>query len=176
MQLALISRRSRYRAGTRYFRRGVDHEGHVANFNETEQILLVQPPATPGVGQVDDDSYASRLSFVQIRGSVPLFWSEVNTLRYKPDLQVMELQETVRIVCVLCVKGLTRSPENCHDKASCCPEQDIRSPISHQFSQSQRIRETCERSVRTLYRRGAFVRHTGRYMLLIFCFSSTYPT
>ncbi|KAF9535466.1 inositol/phosphatidylinositol phosphatase [Crepidotus variabilis] len=94
MQLALISRRSRYRAGTRYFRRGIDHDGHVANFNETEQILLVQAPNTPGAGNVDDDNFVSRLSFVQIRGSVPLFWSEINTLRYKPDLQVMELPDT----------------------------------------------------------------------------------
>ena len=28
------------RAGTRYKRRGVDEAGHVANFVETEQILL----------------------------------------------------------------------------------------------------------------------------------------
>ncbi|KAH9947940.1 SacI homology domain-containing protein [Amylocystis lapponica] len=84
IRLCLISRRSRYRAGTRYFRRGVDHDGHVANFNETEQILLVGP---------DDTSI--QLSFVQIRGSVPVFWAEVNTLRYKPDLQIMDLQETV---------------------------------------------------------------------------------
>ena len=32
---------------------------------------------------------------MQIRGSVPIFWGEVNTLRYKPDLQIMDLQETV---------------------------------------------------------------------------------
>ncbi|KAI6133244.1 SacI homology domain-containing protein [Pisolithus croceorrhizus] len=71
IQLCLISRRSRYRAGTRYFRRGIDHEGH--------QILLVE----------------ESLSFVQIRGSVPVFWGEINTLRYKPDLQIMDLQDTV---------------------------------------------------------------------------------
>lgn len=85
VRLCLISRRSRYRAGTRYFRRGIDEDGHVANFNETEQILLVGP---------DDNSV--QLSFVQIRGSVPVFWAEINTLRYKPDVQIMELQESVR--------------------------------------------------------------------------------
>ncbi|KAI0728565.1 SacI homology domain-containing protein [Fomitopsis betulina] len=84
VRLCLISRRSRYRAGTRYFRRGIDEDGHVANFNETEQILLVGP---------DDNSV--QLSFVQIRGSVPVFWAEINTLRYKPDVQIMELQESV---------------------------------------------------------------------------------
>lgn len=62
----------------------------MANFNETEQILLVGP---------DDNSV--QLSFVQIRGSVPVFWAEINTLRYKPDVQIMELQESVRI------RGLT---------------------------------------------------------------------
>lgn len=36
------------------------------------------------------------MSFVQIRGSAPLFWAEVNNLRYKPDLQIMEVPETVR--------------------------------------------------------------------------------
>lgn len=37
----LISRRSRFRAGTRYFSRGIDQEGNVSNFNETEQICLL---------------------------------------------------------------------------------------------------------------------------------------
>lgn len=35
----LISRRSCFRAGTRYYMRGVDSEGHAANFVETEQIV-----------------------------------------------------------------------------------------------------------------------------------------
>jgi hypothetical protein len=93
MHLTLISRRSRFRAGTRYFRRGIDLEGHVANFNETEQILLLEghPTSVP----ISHDNYAAKFSFVQIRGSIPVFWSEINTLRYIPDLQVMELPDTV---------------------------------------------------------------------------------
>jgi len=86
MLLCLISRRSRYRAGTRYFKRGIDKDGHVANFNETEQIVLLE--------QLGKNT-AEILSFVQIRGSIPLYWAEVNTLRYKPDLQIMELQDSV---------------------------------------------------------------------------------
>ena len=35
----LISRRSCYRAGVRYYMRGLDNEGHAANYVETEQIL-----------------------------------------------------------------------------------------------------------------------------------------
>jgi hypothetical protein len=35
----LISRRSRIFAGTRYLRRGINHEGYVANWVEVEQIV-----------------------------------------------------------------------------------------------------------------------------------------
>lgn len=66
--VALISRRSRHRAGTRYKRRGVDFEGHVANYVETEQILVYH-------------HYA--LSFLQVRGSVPVHWSQPG-IRYRP--------------------------------------------------------------------------------------------
>lgn len=99
IQICLISRRSRYRAGTRYFRRGVDSEGHVANFNETEQILIIDPNATNRLGSSPGE-YGARLSFVQIRGSIPLYWAEVNTLAYKPDLVVMEKPDSVRHLCL----------------------------------------------------------------------------
>ncbi|XP_041866393.1 phosphatidylinositide phosphatase SAC2 isoform X2 [Melanotaenia boesemani] len=66
--VALISRRSRNRAGMRYKRRGVDTEGHVANYVETEQLIHV---------------HSHTLSFVQTRGSVPVFWSQVG-YRYNP--------------------------------------------------------------------------------------------
>ncbi|KAI0803150.1 SacI homology domain-containing protein [Irpex lacteus] len=91
IRLCLLSRRSRYRAGTRYFRRGIDREGHVANFVETEQVLLLDSPSPDGLG----DEVTAQLSFVQIRGSMPMFWAEVNTLRYKPDLQIMDLEDTI---------------------------------------------------------------------------------
>ncbi|KAJ7693664.1 SacI homology domain-containing protein [Mycena rosella] len=96
MQICLISRRSRFRAGTRYFRRGIDHEGHVANFNETEQLLMVEDGATGGPVPASGE-FGTQMSFVQIRGSVPVFWAEVNTLRYKPDLQVMDLPDTAEM-------------------------------------------------------------------------------
>lgn len=96
----LISRRSRHRAGTRYFTRGINHAGDCANFNETEQILLLDPLPVKARGRVDG---TERLSFVQVRGSVPIFWAEVNNLRYKPDLQIMDVPETVS-------RSLTRDP------------------------------------------------------------------
>ena len=57
-----MSRRSRYRAGTRYFRRGIDHEGHVANFVETEQILFIDEPSP------DSSDEASSQLFLQHQG------------------------------------------------------------------------------------------------------------
>ncbi|ORX40863.1 putative Inositol/phosphatidylinositol phosphatase [Kockovaella imperatae] len=92
----LICRRSRHRAGTRYFSRGLNQYGQVSNFNETEQIVLVDPLPADGEqqirrGRVDG---RERLSFVQVRGSVPVYWAEINNLRYKPDLLVMDKQET----------------------------------------------------------------------------------
>ncbi|XP_048791051.1 synaptojanin-2 isoform X3 [Lagopus muta] len=63
----LISRISCERAAAaRFHIRGVNDDGHVSNFVETEQTIYL-----------DDDVS----SFVQIRGSVPLFWEQ-------PGLQV----------------------------------------------------------------------------------------
>lgn len=74
LDFALITRRSRLRAGTRYFRRGIDEDGSVANFNETEQILATAD------GHI--------FSLLQTRGSVPVFWREINNLKYKPNLVI----------------------------------------------------------------------------------------
>lgn len=57
----IISRLSSERTGTRFHVRGVNDEGHVANFVETEQAIYME------------DSVAS---YVQTRGSVPLFWEQ----------------------------------------------------------------------------------------------------
>ncbi|NWR70113.1 SYNJ2 protein, partial [Centropus unirufus] len=58
----LISRISCERAAARFHIRGVNDDGHVSNFVETEQTIYL-----------DDDIS----SFVQIRGSVPLFWEQL---------------------------------------------------------------------------------------------------
>lgn len=93
----LITRKSRHRAGTRYFTRGVDEAGNVANFNETEQIVILGD-TTGGLGG-DQNSIGGKqnaqntqvLSYLQTRGSVPVYWSEVNNLKYTPKLQVKNL-------------------------------------------------------------------------------------
>ncbi|UZJ54738.1 hypothetical protein CBS101457_004058 [Exobasidium rhododendri] len=86
----LISRRSRHRAGTRYFSRGIDENGNVSNFNESEQFVIADKADNSEkdlIGQV-------KMGYVQTRGSVPVYWAEVNNLRYKPDLLIMEREET----------------------------------------------------------------------------------
>ncbi|KAJ7046939.1 SacI homology domain-containing protein [Mycena alexandri] len=61
----IVSRRSRDRAGLRYQRRGIDDDAHVANFVETETIMRVEREGRSNV-----------FSYVQLRGSIPLFWTQ----------------------------------------------------------------------------------------------------
>lgn len=71
--LTLISRRSVKRSGLRYLRRGTDDDGNCANAVETEQIL-----------SAPDWSPARRIrSFVQIRCSIPLYFSQ-SPYAFKP--------------------------------------------------------------------------------------------
>ncbi|KAF4532641.1 hypothetical protein B566_EDAN009822 [Ephemera danica] len=58
----------RFRAGTRYKRRGVDDSGKCANYVETEQIISY---------------HQHQVSFVQVRGSVPVYWSQPG-YKYRP--------------------------------------------------------------------------------------------
>ncbi len=60
-ELALVSRVGCQNAGTRYNARGVNDDGAVANFVESEMILILPD---------------HHLSHVQVRGSVPLFWEQ----------------------------------------------------------------------------------------------------
>ncbi|KAF4269690.1 hypothetical protein KXX16_000496 [Aspergillus fumigatus] len=103
---ALITRRSRHRGGTRYFSRGIDEHGHVSNYNETEQIVILNDAAgglsgfAPGQSMAKDKSGGSGqdlqiMSFVQTRGSVPVYWAEVNNLKYIPKLQVRGVETAV---------------------------------------------------------------------------------
>lgn len=73
LKIALLSRRSVQRSGTRYHCRGGDDQGNVANFVETEQILI---------------SDEKIFSFLMIRGSIPLAWSQQINMKYKPRLFV----------------------------------------------------------------------------------------
>lgn len=65
VDMLIISRRSVERPGLRYQRRGVNEGGGVANFVETEFIMSTQ---------LDGKHHLT--SYVQTRGSIPLFWSQ----------------------------------------------------------------------------------------------------
>lgn len=79
--ITLISRRSTKRAGLRYLRRGIDEDGYTANFVETEQVL--SNPAW--------DHTSPMYSFTQIRGSIPLFFTQTAyALKPVPVLQHSE--------------------------------------------------------------------------------------
>ena len=82
--LTLISRRSTKRAGLRYLRRGTDDEGCTANTVETEQIL-----STPTFDTTQDKIF----SFTQIRGSIPLFFSQ-SPYSLKPQVSTWGSFET----------------------------------------------------------------------------------
>lgn len=103
----LITRRSRHRAGTRYLTRGIDDQGHVANFNETEQIAIVNDGVRSlggfagGEGmqnekfEYNNNEDLQIMSYVQTRGSVPVYWAEVNSLHYTPNLQIRGVEAAV---------------------------------------------------------------------------------
>uniref|UniRef100_A0A158PBJ9 phosphoinositide 5-phosphatase n=1 Tax=Angiostrongylus cantonensis TaxID=6313 RepID=A0A158PBJ9_ANGCA len=76
-RVALLSRLSCERVGTRFNVRGVNSNGCVANFVETEQVIVFD----------DNDC-----SFVQIRGSVPLSWEQpgVQVGSHKVKLRAFE--------------------------------------------------------------------------------------
>lgn len=80
--LTLISRRSVKRAGLRYLRRGIDEDGHCANSVETEQILSTPTWDTAPI-----------YSFVQVRGSIPVFFSQ-SPYSFKPVPQMQNSEAT----------------------------------------------------------------------------------
>ncbi|CAN6475704.1 unnamed protein product [Victoria cruziana] len=84
--ICLISRRSRHFAGTRYLKRGVNDRGRVANDVETEQIVLDE----------EAGSFKGKMSsVVQMRGSIPLFWSqETSRFSPKPDIILQRYDPT----------------------------------------------------------------------------------
>ena len=84
---ALISRRSSEMGGTRFISRGINEDGYVSNYVETEQVLIKgQHIAT----------------YIQIRGSVPLFWRQTGVVA------PMELTKSVEFAIPSYVKHINR--------------------------------------------------------------------
>ncbi|XP_067274432.1 polyphosphoinositide phosphatase [Pseudorasbora parva] len=79
--VTLIARRSSRFAGTRFLKRGANCEGDVANEVETEQIIH-----DASVMSLTAGSFSS---CVQVRGSVPLHWSQdISTMMPKPPIRL----------------------------------------------------------------------------------------
>lgn len=73
----LISRKCLNRSGMRFLCRGVDKNGHVANFAETEQYVIHK--------KLSED-VVNFISYLQIRGSIPLFWTQLPDLKLNPKI------------------------------------------------------------------------------------------
>ncbi|GAA5923006.1 SAC family polyphosphoinositide phosphatase [Sporobolomyces koalae] len=98
--LCLIARRSRHFAGARYRRRGVTYDGFVANDVESEQIVadaLTTPFFVPNARSTGNPAKSPPqenrspcpryTSYVQVRGSIPVYWSQ-ETGNYKPPIEI----------------------------------------------------------------------------------------
>lgn len=93
VQLTLVSRRSTGRVGTRYHSRGIDDRGHVSNCVETEQIAV-------------HDGMAG--AFVQVRGSIPIYWRQTVNLRYSPPFELYNSESEVATVFAAHFEHLVR--------------------------------------------------------------------
>lgn len=87
--ITIIARRSRFFAGARFLKRGANDLGYVANDVETEQIVsesLNTSFHAPGPKLYASPTYTS---YVQHRGSIPLYWTQDNTgVTPKPDIDI----------------------------------------------------------------------------------------
>jgi len=72
---ALISRKDTRRSGMRFLVRGADNNGNVANFAETEQIIFAE-----------DKEGLNIVSYLQVRGSIPVLWKQIPDLQLNPEV------------------------------------------------------------------------------------------
>mgnify|MGYP003361728889 CR=1 FL=1 len=89
--ITIIARRSHRFAGARFFKRGVNDNGDVANEVETEQIvsdMLTSSFHDPAAGFYNNPRYTS---FVQHRGSIPLSWSQESSPNLRMTKPPIEL-------------------------------------------------------------------------------------
>lgn len=73
----LISRKDVRRLGRRFTCRGADKDGSVANFVETEQLIIDQ-----------EAEYVRVCAYLQTRGSIPLLWTQTPNLKWSPTLKI----------------------------------------------------------------------------------------
>lgn len=114
----LISRRSYLMGGTRYNSRGIDNNGYVGNYVETEQII-----ETP----------TSLFTFKQVRGSLPFYWEqkglqakirihqtiEINVDRFLKHLAVMRKTTAYNNIVFFNLLSNKKADELCLTKYFC---------------------------------------------------------
>ena len=84
--MGVLSRRSRFCAGPRFLKRGIDSNGNVANEVETELFVYKQ------------EAYGTKLlnfgSYMYYRGSVPFYWGHANIgFSPKPEIKMDESKD-----------------------------------------------------------------------------------
>jgi len=72
----IIARKDTRRSGMRYLVRGSDNNGNVANFVETEEAIVIT--------NYKQQNKLEILSYLQIRGSIPLIWKQSPDIKYTP--------------------------------------------------------------------------------------------
>ncbi|CRG93898.1 inositol-polyphosphate 5-phosphatase, putative [Plasmodium gallinaceum] len=86
--LYLISRKNKNRSGVRFWCRGGNEKGDVANFVETEQIVIC-----------NDSRKINVFSYLLIRGSIPVLWKQQPTLRFRPRINIYsDMSENINIL------------------------------------------------------------------------------
>jgi hypothetical protein len=83
LTLTLIARRSRHFTGTRYNRRGMMASDGAYVANEVESEIIV----SSGYPWISGPDTSRVVSFQFIRGSIPLFWTQINPLSPHPEIQ-----------------------------------------------------------------------------------------
>ncbi|KAI1336058.1 SacI homology domain-containing protein [Xylariaceae sp. FL0016] len=87
--ITIVARRSRHFAGARFLKRGANDLGYVANDVETEQIVsesVTTSLHSPGPKLFASPQYTS---YVQHRGSIPLYWTQDNMgVTPKPPIEL----------------------------------------------------------------------------------------
>lgn len=76
--MTIISRKETGRLGTRFYSRGIDRNGNVSNFVETETVIEVER----------NDESRRVFSHFQIRGSIPVYWTQQPSLNYNPKIVI----------------------------------------------------------------------------------------
>ncbi len=81
LQFMLVSRRSVQKAGTRFFSRGIDDNGNVANYTESQFIIQYNDLA---------------MTNMQIRGSVPVFFQQIGMEGINIELNIQRTKELTK--------------------------------------------------------------------------------